>query len=215
MRRRPAEHVLMDLGEAPRPRSRLRLPPMRPIPSPAAIELYSSDGVLQLLLGDDWARRAPALARGPSAGGSGGLLFPESEPGWQWRREGFAISSTASRTGRGDCDETQHAYHALRMPILAAQAAAVDGHTPAVASNSRVPRPLCSSNHTRRPPPSPPRPAPTALASEISMARVAHGLLYRQPPISTHSAKPRSSFIHQDRLQQLGGRPDRLNPGAA
>ena len=73
-----------------------------------AIELYGSDGVLQLL-GDDWAPEGYELWR--NAPGSWELV-PESDPGWQWT-EGLRHLVDCIEQDREPVTRPEHAYHAL------------------------------------------------------------------------------------------------------
>ena len=124
-------HVLIDFGDA-RFASVTTGFTMQKYRSPA-IELYGSDGVLQLL-GDDWAPEGYELWRNAR-----GIweLFPESDPGWQWT-EGLRHLVDCIETGREPVTRPEHAYHALEI-MLAAQAAAADGRAREIASD--FPRP--------------------------------------------------------------------------
>ena len=86
-----------------------------------AIELYGSDGTIQLL-GDDWAPEGWELWRNDDASWH---LFPESDPHWQWT-EGLRHLVDCVETGRSPVVRPEHAYHALEI-MLAAQAAGADG----------------------------------------------------------------------------------------
>ena len=98
-----------------------------------AIELYGSDGVLQLL-GDDWAPEGYELWRNARARGSSS---PRAIPAGSGPRA-CGTSSTASRAGREPVTRPEHAYHALEI-MLAAQAAAADGRAREITSD--FPRP--------------------------------------------------------------------------
>jgi predicted dehydrogenase len=124
-------HVLIDFGEA-RFASVTTGFTMQRYRSPA-IELYGSDGVLQLL-GDDWAPEGYELWRNAHGAWE---LFPESDPGWQWT-EGLRHLVDCIETGRAPVTRPEHAYHALEI-MLAAQAAAADGRARAITSD--FPRP--------------------------------------------------------------------------
>jgi predicted dehydrogenase len=119
-------HVLIDFGEA-RFASIATGFTMQRYRSPA-IELYGSDGVLQLL-GDDWAPEGYELWRN---GKGAWELFPESDPGWQWT-EGLRHLVECIEAGREPVIRPEHSYHALEI-MLAAQAAAADGRTREIGS---------------------------------------------------------------------------------
>jgi predicted dehydrogenase len=124
-------HVLIDFGGA-RFASVTTGFTMQKYRSPA-IELYGSDGVLQLL-GDDWAPEGYELWRNSAGSWE---LFPESDPGWQWT-EGLRHLVDCIEQGREPVTRPEHAYHALEI-MLAAQAAAADGRAREIASD--FPRP--------------------------------------------------------------------------
>jgi predicted dehydrogenase len=86
-----------------------------------AIELYGSEGTIQLL-GDDWAPEGWELWRNEDASWS---LFPESDPHWQWT-EGLRHLVDCVESGRSPVTRPEHAYHVLEI-MLAAQAAGADG----------------------------------------------------------------------------------------
>lgn len=112
-------HVLIDFGDA-----RFAVVTtgftMQRYRSPA-IEVYGSDGTVQLL-GDDWAPEGWELWR--NADGAW-RVFPESDPHWQWT-EGLRHLVDCIETGRSTVTRPEHAYHTLEV-ILAAQAAGRDG----------------------------------------------------------------------------------------
>jgi len=112
-------HVLLDFGEA-RFAAVTTGFTMQRYRSPA-IELYGSEGTIQLL-GDDWAPEGWELWRNDEACWR---LFPESDPHWQWT-EGLRHLVDCVETGRETITRPAHAYHALEV-ILAAQAAGRDG----------------------------------------------------------------------------------------
>ena len=132
-------HVLIDFGEA-RFASVTTGFTMQKYRSPA-IELYGSDGVLQLL-GDDWAPDGHELWRNSTGTWE---LFPESDPGWQWT-EGLRHLVACIEGGREPVTRPEHAYHALEI-MLAAQAAAVDGRAREISSD--FPRPDLASLEAR------------------------------------------------------------------
>jgi predicted dehydrogenase len=86
-----------------------------------AIELYGSEGTIQLL-GDDWAPEGWELWRNEEASWR---VFPESDPHWQWT-EGLRHLVDCIESGRRTVTRPEHAYHALEI-VLAAQAAGGDG----------------------------------------------------------------------------------------
>jgi predicted dehydrogenase len=128
-------HVLIDFGDA-RFASVTTGFTMQKYRSPA-IELYGSDGVLQLL-GDDWAPEGYELWR--NAAGTW-ELFPEKDPGWQWT-EGLRHLVECIEGDREPVTRPEHAYHALEI-MLAAQAAAADGRARDITSD--FPRPDLAS----------------------------------------------------------------------
>jgi predicted dehydrogenase len=112
-------HVLLDFGDA-----RFAVVTtgftMQKYRSPA-IELYGSDGTVQLL-GDDWAPDGWELWRG---GEGAWRVHPESDPHWQWTA-GLGHLVDCIETGRPTITRPDHAYHVLEI-MLAAQAAGRDG----------------------------------------------------------------------------------------
>jgi predicted dehydrogenase len=86
-----------------------------------AIELYGSEGTIQLL-GDDWAPEGWELWRNEEASWR---LQPESDPQWQWT-EGLRHLVECVESGRPTISRPEHALHALEI-MLAAQAAGRDG----------------------------------------------------------------------------------------
>jgi predicted dehydrogenase len=112
-------HVLLDFGE-----SRFAVVTtgftMQRYRSPA-IELYGSEGTIQLL-GDDWAPEGWELWRNDDGAWH---VFPEADPHWQWT-EGLRHLVDCVETGRPTVTRPEHAYHALEI-MLAAQAAGRDG----------------------------------------------------------------------------------------
>jgi predicted dehydrogenase len=86
-----------------------------------AIELYGSEGTIQLL-GDDWAPEGWELWRNDDGAWH---VFPEADPHWQWT-EGLRHLVDCVETGRPTGTRPEHAYHALEI-MLAAQAAGRDG----------------------------------------------------------------------------------------
>jgi predicted dehydrogenase len=93
-----------------------------------AIELYGSEGTIQLL-GDDWAPEGWEIWRNEEASWR---LVPESDPHWQWT-EGLRHLVDCVESGRPTVTRPEHAYHALEI-MLAAQAAGRDGVARAIES---------------------------------------------------------------------------------
>ena len=112
-------HVLLDFGEA-----RFAVVTtgftMQAYRSPC-LELYGTDGVLQML-GDDWAPEGYELWRTERAAWE---LHPETDPAWPWT-EGLRHLVECLETGSEPVTRPEHAYHALEI-MLAAQAAGADG----------------------------------------------------------------------------------------
>lgn len=112
-------HVLLDFGEA-----RFAVVTtgftMQKYRSPA-IELYGSEGTVQLL-GDDWAPEGWELWR--NADGCWRLM-PESDPHWHWT-DGLRHLVDCVESGRPPLTRPEHALHALEV-MLAAQASGRDG----------------------------------------------------------------------------------------
>jgi predicted dehydrogenase len=86
-----------------------------------AIEVYGSDGTIQLL-GDDWAPEGWELWRNADGAWH---VFPEPDPHWQWT-EGLRHLVDCVEAGRRTVTRPEHAFHALEI-MLAAQAAGRDG----------------------------------------------------------------------------------------
>ena len=86
-----------------------------------AIELYGSEGTIQLL-GDDWAPEGWELWRNAEGAWR---VFPESDPHWQWT-EGLRHLVDCVESGRPTITRPEHALHALEI-MLAAQARGCDG----------------------------------------------------------------------------------------
>jgi predicted dehydrogenase len=98
-----------------------------------AIELYGSEGTIQLL-GDDWAPAGWELWRNEE---QCWRAYPESDPHWQWT-EGLRHLVDCIETGRPTITLPEHAYHALEI-MLAAQAAGRDGVARSVESDFPAP----------------------------------------------------------------------------
>jgi predicted dehydrogenase len=120
-------HVLLDYGD-----SRFAAVTtgftMQKYRSPA-IELYGSEGTVQLL-GDDWAPEGWELWRN---GEGYWRVHPESDPHWHWT-DGLRHLVDCVETGRPAITRPEHAYHALEV-MLAAQAAGRDGVTRQIESD--------------------------------------------------------------------------------
>jgi predicted dehydrogenase len=105
-------HVLLDFGDS-RFGSITTGFTMQKYRSPA-IELYGTDGVLQVL-GDDWAPEGFEQWR--NAAGTW-ELFPESEPNWPWT-DGLRHLVDSIDTGTPTVTRPEHAYHALEVMLAA------------------------------------------------------------------------------------------------
>jgi predicted dehydrogenase len=112
-------HVLLDFGEG-RFAAVTTGFTMQKYRSPA-IELYGSEGTIQLL-GDDWAPEGWELWRNDEGCWR---VFPEADPHWQWT-EGLRHLVDCLETGRPTITRPEQGYHALEI-MLAAQAAGRDG----------------------------------------------------------------------------------------
>ncbi len=112
-------HVLIDFGDA-----RFAVVTtgftLQAYRSPA-LELYGSDGVLQLL-GDDWAPEGHELFRKETGVWE---LHPETDPTWPWT-DGLRHLVTCIEDDTEPVTRPEHALHALEI-MLAAQAAGADG----------------------------------------------------------------------------------------
>jgi predicted dehydrogenase len=112
-------HVLLDFGES-RFASIMTGFTIQRYRSPA-IELYGSDGVLQLL-GDDWAPEGFEQWRNDAGCWE---LFPESDPAWPWT-DGLRHLVECVRDARAPVNRPEHALHALEV-MLAAKRSAAEG----------------------------------------------------------------------------------------
>ncbi len=119
-------HVLIDFGD-----SRFAVVTtgftMQRYRSPA-IELYGTEGVIQLL-GDDWAPEGHEVWRNDVGAWQ---LVPERDPGWPWT-DGLRHLVECIERGEEPITRPEHAYHALEI-MLAAQAAGRDGVARAISS---------------------------------------------------------------------------------
>ena len=120
-------HVVLDFGEG-RFASIATGFTMQQYRSPA-IELYGSDGVLQML-GDDWAPEG--FEHWSNARGSWEVV-PEAEPQWPWT-DGLRHLVDAADSGRPTVTRPEHAYHALEV-MLAAKRSAAEGRVVAIDSD--------------------------------------------------------------------------------
>jgi predicted dehydrogenase len=83
-----------------------------------AIELYGTDGVLQLL-GDDWAPEGFEQWRNSTGAWE---LFPETDPTWPWT-DGLRHLVDSIQTGAPTVTRPEHAYHALEVMLAASRSA--------------------------------------------------------------------------------------------
>lgn len=112
-------HVLLDFGES-RFASVTTGFTMQKYRSPA-VELYGTDGVLQLL-GDDWAPEGFEQWRNPHGAWE---IFPETDPNWPWT-DGLRHLVEAIENGHETVTRPEHAYHTLEV-MLAAMRSAREG----------------------------------------------------------------------------------------
>jgi predicted dehydrogenase len=98
-----------------------------------AIELYGSEGTLQLL-GDDWAPEGYELWRNDVGAWE---IFPDEAPAWPWT-EGLRHLVECIETGAPPITRPEHAFHTLEI-ILAAQAAGADGRARGISSSFPAP----------------------------------------------------------------------------
>lgn len=112
-------HVLLDFGDS-RFASLTTGFTMQSYRSPA-VELYGTDGVLQML-GDDWAPQGFEQWR--NAAGTW-EVFPERDPTWPWT-DGLRHLVDCVESGRPTVTRPEHAYHALEV-MLAAMRSAEEG----------------------------------------------------------------------------------------
>jgi predicted dehydrogenase len=97
------------------------------------IELYGTDGVMQML-GDDWAPEGFELWRNEHGAWE---LHPETDPAWPWT-DGLRHLVECIETGAEPVTRPEHAYHALEI-MLAAKAAGADGRARAITSDFPAP----------------------------------------------------------------------------
>jgi predicted dehydrogenase len=112
-------HVLLDFGDS-RFASIATGFTMQKYRSPA-IELYGTEGVLQML-GDDWAPEG--FEQWQNARGVWEVV-PEEEPTWPWT-VGLQHLVECAEAGRPTVTRPEHAYHALDV-MLAAKRSAAEG----------------------------------------------------------------------------------------
>jgi predicted dehydrogenase len=109
-------HVLLDFGES-RFASIATGFTMQKYRSPA-IELYGTDGVLQLM-GDDWAPEGFEQWRNSHGAWE---IVPESDPSWPWT-EGLRHLVESIEQGTPTVTRPEHAYHALEVMLAAMESA--------------------------------------------------------------------------------------------
>lgn len=112
-------HVLLDFGEG-RFASIATGFTMQKYRSPA-VELYGSDGVIQML-GDDWAPEG--FEQWSNERGSWEVV-PESAPNWPWT-DGLRHLVDCAEDGSKPLNTSRHSYHALEV-MLAAKRSAEEG----------------------------------------------------------------------------------------
>jgi predicted dehydrogenase len=112
-------HVLLDFGDS-RFGSVMTGFTLQKYRSPA-IELYGTDGVLQLL-GDDWAPEGFEQWRNASGTWE---LFEETDPTWPWT-DGLRHLVESIEAGTPTVTRPEHAFHALEV-MLAASSSAREG----------------------------------------------------------------------------------------
>jgi predicted dehydrogenase len=120
-------HVLLDFGES-RFGSVTTGFTMQKYRSPA-IELYGTEGVLQML-GDDWAPEGFEQWRNDAGTWE---LFPESDPTWPWT-DGLRHLVDVVDSGAPTVTRPEHAYHALEV-MLAAKQSAAEGRVVEISSS--------------------------------------------------------------------------------
>ena len=231
--------VLLDFGEG-RFASVTTGFTMQQYRSPA-IELYGSEGTIQLL-GDDWAPEGWELWRNDEGAWR---VFPESDPHWQWT-EGLRHLVDCVESGRPTITRPEHAFHALEI-MLAAQAAGRDGVAreiesgfpdPSTARNGSPPRPTATPTTAAatmgyKPSPRPSFDAPTVLrADEVVRhtwgdpeagfvedwiyvsSQLIHAIVFGMPPGGrfTHSESFRTIFAADELLYVLQGTLVLANP---
>ena len=107
-------HVLLDFGDS-RFGSVTTGFTMQKYRSPA-IELYGTDGVLQLM-GDDWAPQGFEQYRNDAGVWE---VFPEMDPTWPWT-DGLRHLVDCIESGVPTVTRPEHAYHALEVMLAATQ----------------------------------------------------------------------------------------------
>ena len=110
-------HLLLDFGES-RFASVTTGFTMQRYRSPA-VELYGTDGVVQML-GDDWAPEGFELWRNAAGAWE---VHPESAPGWSWTA-GLDHLVDCIERGVAPVMRPEHALHALEVMLAAARSAA-------------------------------------------------------------------------------------------
>jgi predicted dehydrogenase len=100
-----------------------------------AIELYGSEGVIQML-GDDWEPHGYELWRASTGRWKS---FPPPDPEWSWT-DGLRHLVDTVRTGGVPVMSGEHAYHVLEIMLMAEEAART-GVTQTIASDLSTPSP--------------------------------------------------------------------------
>lgn len=124
-------HLLLDFGQN-RFASLTTGFTMQRYRSPA-IELYGTDGVLQLL-GDDWAPEGFEQWRNASESWE---LFPETDPNWPWT-DGLRHLVDCIERRTPTLTRPEHAYHALEV-MLAARRSSSEGRVIEIESDFPAP----------------------------------------------------------------------------
>ena len=112
-----------------------------------AVELYGTDGVLQML-GDDWAPEGFERWRNDTEVWE---VHPESEPNWPWT-SGLRHLVDCIEFGRPTISRPEHARHALDV-MLAARQSADEGRFIDISSDFpalQYPDPVADESHSRR-----------------------------------------------------------------
>jgi predicted dehydrogenase len=98
-----------------------------------AIELYGSEGTLQML-GDDWAPQGYEMWQNKLGAWQ---RFYETDPFWQWT-EGLRHMVECIQQNRPPVCTPEHAYHVLEI-MIKAQEAGRDGRVKNIESNFTLP----------------------------------------------------------------------------
>ena len=139
-------HVLLDFGGS-RFASVTTGFTMQKYRSPA-IELYGTEGVLQLM-GDDWAPEGFEQWRNEAGVWE---VVPETDPAWPWT-SGLRHLAECVAQGRPPVPRPEHAFHALEV-MLAAKRSAAEGRVIEIASEFPAldysSLPACDDDERRR-----------------------------------------------------------------